>query len=210
MPQVLTCSRDQTIKYWEMSTGYCVKTLTGHTDWVKCLDVSLDGALLASAGHDHAIIVWRLGTGQVFKYFSTTLCPSPPWNQRTQLTTSQRPYPFVSQRLHVLKGHEHVVETLAFGRHPAAGSAGGAAATVFAGTSTAPPKAGGGYGEIKDSSEPAAASVSEALFGYLASGSRDRTVRLWDTATGACLLTFSAHENWVRRWVLWLRKCSPW
>ncbi len=35
-------------------------------------------------------------------------------------------------------------------------------------------------------------------FGYLASGSRDRTVKLWDALQGVCLMTFTAHENWVR------------
>ena len=33
---------------------------------------------------------------------------------------------------------------------------------------------------------------------YLASGSRDRTVRLWKLSEGTCLATFAAHENWVR------------
>lgn len=35
-------------------------------------------------------------------------------------------------------------------------------------------------------------------FSYLASGSRDRSVKLWDPLKGVCLMTFSAHENWVR------------
>ena len=34
---------------------------------------------------------------------------------------------------------------------------------------------------------------------YLASGSRDRTVRLWSIASGgSCLMIFRAHKNWVR------------
>lgn len=31
---VVSSSRDKTIKMWEVSTGYCVKTFTGHRDWV--------------------------------------------------------------------------------------------------------------------------------------------------------------------------------
>lgn len=31
---VISSSRDKTIKMWEVSTGYCVKTYTGHRDWV--------------------------------------------------------------------------------------------------------------------------------------------------------------------------------
>lgn len=31
---VVSASRDKTIKMWEVSTGYCVKTFSGHRDWV--------------------------------------------------------------------------------------------------------------------------------------------------------------------------------
>ena len=33
---------------------------------------------------------------------------------------------------------------------------------------------------------------------YLVSGARDRTVRLWRMASASCVAVFSAHENWVR------------
>jgi platelet-activating factor acetylhydrolase IB subunit alpha len=32
---VISASRDKTIKIWEVNTGYCVKTLLGHRDWVR-------------------------------------------------------------------------------------------------------------------------------------------------------------------------------
>lgn len=32
---VISSSRDKTIKMWEVSTGYCVKTYSGHRDWVS-------------------------------------------------------------------------------------------------------------------------------------------------------------------------------
>lgn len=38
----------------------------------------------------------------------------------------------------------------------------------------------------------------QSEYSYLASGSRDRTVKLWDPLKGVCLHTFAAHENWVR------------
>lgn len=34
---VISSSRDRTIKMWEVATGYCVKTYTGHNDWVNFL-----------------------------------------------------------------------------------------------------------------------------------------------------------------------------
>ena len=32
---VVSSSRDRTIKIWEVATGYCIRTLTGHHDWVR-------------------------------------------------------------------------------------------------------------------------------------------------------------------------------
>lgn len=65
-----------------------------------------------------------------------------------------------------LRGHEHVVETLAFLSEAAQGS-----------SSTAKNKS------ARD---------------YLASGGRDRAVRLWNISSQTCLHVFKVHENWVR------------
>jgi hypothetical protein len=35
--------------------SYCQKTLHGHDDWVRALEVTDDGSLMASAGHDKVI-----------------------------------------------------------------------------------------------------------------------------------------------------------
>jgi platelet-activating factor acetylhydrolase IB subunit alpha len=34
--------------------------------------------------------------------------------------------------------------------------------------------------------------------GYAVSGSRDKTLRLWDLATQQCIHVFVGHDNWVR------------
>lgn len=33
---------------------------------------------------------------------------------------------------------------------------------------------------------------------YVATGSRDKTIKLWDTLSGQCLRTFVGHDNWIR------------
>jgi len=33
---------------------------------------------------------------------------------------------------------------------------------------------------------------------YLASGSRDKLIKLWNTVTGQLVFTFSGTDNWVR------------
>mmetsp|Transcript_39442 Transcript_39442/g.29132 ORF Transcript_39442/g.29132 Transcript_39442/m.29132 type:complete len:104 (+) Transcript_39442:1157-1468(+) len=32
---------------------------------------------------------------------------------------------------------------------------------------------------------------------YLASGSRDKTIKIWEVKGGRCVLTLSGHDNWV-------------
>ena len=66
---IVSASRDQTIRIWEVATGcvafalyagsgdlnthsYCVKTLSGHAEWVRSIEPSADGRLLASASND--------------------------------------------------------------------------------------------------------------------------------------------------------------
>lgn len=67
-----------------------------------------------------------------------------------------------------LRGHEHVVETLAF---------------------------------ITEEAFPTSKrenKYQETVRDYLASGGRDRSVRLWKVSSSECLGVFTAHENWVR------------
>jgi WD40 repeat protein len=44
-------------------------------------------------------------------------------------------------------------------------------------------------------------SVTSVVFSasarYLASGSADKTVKIWDAATGVCIQTLEGHANWV-------------
>lgn len=40
---VVSSSRDRTIKIWEVTTGYCIRTLLGHRDWVRQVRIFYDG-----------------------------------------------------------------------------------------------------------------------------------------------------------------------
>jgi platelet-activating factor acetylhydrolase IB subunit alpha len=79
--------------------------------------------------------------------------------------------------LFTLKEHTHVVESVAF---PPLGT------------------------EVKIGDELSASNTSTSTkththtHTYLVSGSRDKTVKLWDATTGTCVLTFQEHDNWVR------------
>ena len=79
---LLSGSRDQTVKLWDMETGFCEHTFTDHTDWVRCLAIRQnDGAIWASSGNDQVIYVYDHAT---------------------------------RKKIAELRGHEHVVESVAF------------------------------------------------------------------------------------------------
>lgn len=50
--RVITCSEDFTARLWEVQTGTCVQTFTGHTSWVVDAALTSDSSLLATASHD--------------------------------------------------------------------------------------------------------------------------------------------------------------
>ena len=41
--------------------------------------------------------------------------------------------------------------------------------------------------------------ASGKLGPFLVSGSRDKTIKMWDTSSGLCLFTLVGHDNWVRQ-----------
>ncbi|VDP83592.1 unnamed protein product [Echinostoma caproni] len=151
---------------------YCVKTFIGHTEWIRSVRPSPDGTLLASCSNDHTIRIWSVETRECVM---------------------------------VLRGHEHVVECIVWVTHPNTVMAitnpntNEEANTNHSGTDSIdlnPERIQNGMPtEAEALSKPVNASL------YLASGSRDRTIRLWDASTGLCLFVLIGHDNWVRQLV---------
>lgn len=60
---VATGGRDKIIKIWDSTSGQCIKTLTGHDNWIRGLCWSPDGQYLLSCSDDKTIKVWDLKAG---------------------------------------------------------------------------------------------------------------------------------------------------
>ncbi|MEH2171168.1 MAG: trypsin-like peptidase domain-containing protein [Nostoc sp.] len=58
-------SGDKTIKIWNLSTGKLINTLKGHSDSIKSVAISPDGKILASGSDDKTIKIWNLSTGKL-------------------------------------------------------------------------------------------------------------------------------------------------
>jgi platelet-activating factor acetylhydrolase IB subunit alpha len=57
---LVSASRDKTLKIWDVTNGFCVKTLHGHTGWVRDVCPSLDGRFLFSTGEDTSGRLWDI------------------------------------------------------------------------------------------------------------------------------------------------------
>lgn len=64
-----SASRDKTIRIWDVTTGYCVKTLRGHLEWVRDVYPSFDGRWLISCGDDQVARLWDTNTGETKSTF---------------------------------------------------------------------------------------------------------------------------------------------
>jgi len=48
------------LRWWDVESGECVRTLDTQQESIHALRVSPDGNFLASCGHDTAVMVWNL------------------------------------------------------------------------------------------------------------------------------------------------------
>ena len=203
-----SCSNDMSVKLWDMESHACVKTLNGHDHTVSAVAFTVGGEGLVSASRDGKAKLWDVSTGYCTRTFTghdgwvKDVAVSP--DALTMATSSADETVKVwnlktAECVRTLRGHENVVESVAFSsgkadillrKALAARAVNGTTATVAAAAAGA--DAGSGTGESK--SGPGESGPGGQ---YILSGSRDRTVRVWEAATGVCVSSIKAHDNWV-------------
>jgi len=177
---LVSCSADLTIRLWDFKAYTCLKTMKGHDHNVSAVRFLPSGDQIVSASRDKTIRIWETSTG----YCQKTLNGHDDWIRAIEVTDdgtllasgghdkTVRVWDLAkSEVIHIMKEHTHYIECLAF--------------------------------------SPASLSVYEAPDGktykgkavpgnFLASGSRDKTIKIWETLTGVCITTMVGHDNWVR------------
>ena len=165
---------DFTVRLWDVETGQQKASLKGHGTTIWSVAFSLDGQTLASGGKDGTVRLWDVGSG----------------------------YPKA-----ILKGHTDWVHSVAFlpdGHTLASGSLDG---TVLLWDIS--PYINITLQSIVDTDQPLATLAPEGRTGWvysvafspdgqtLATGSMDKTIRLWDVETRQQMATLEGHTDWV-------------
>jgi len=209
-----TCSTDLSIKLWDFSSYSCLRTLRGHDHTISAIrfipslkvgQTSHGGAAagesttqsstttgveaasagcqhLVSASRDTTVKLWDVETG----FCDHTFHDHTDWVRCLAVRphdgglwassgndTVINIYDPDKTKVVELRGHEHVVEALAFVTEEA----------LLQDTNGKKTRDTKHTQDVRD---------------YLASGSRDRTVRLWKISQASCVAIWKAHENWVR------------
>ncbi|PWZ00100.1 putative platelet-activating factor acetylhydrolase ib alpha subunit [Testicularia cyperi] len=181
---LVSCSSDLSIKVWDANNDYKnTKTFHGHDHSVSSVRFLPGDDFIVSASRDKTIKVWEISSGYCTRTLhghtewvrSVTPSEDGRWLVSCSTDQTSRIWEVSTGETKVeLRGHEHVVEAAVF-----APIASYAAIRELAG--------------IVASKDPNASAPGQ----FVASGSRDKTIKLWDSA-GQCIKTLVGHDNWIR------------
>ena len=208
--EIISGSRDNTLRRWLAATGQCLQVYRGHTQSVLCVALLPNGSVASGSG-DKLIKVWNRLTGECLYTLNghtssvrgLTVCPcgdivsaSADRSLRVWCAGSFPSDPFVSRQI-IADAHSRECANCI---------------TTVPGTDDL--ISGGGDKTVKlwRRAKPSAdfncirtfaghtnsiACVAVMDNHNIVSGSWDKTVKIWSMETGECLYTLCGHNNYV-------------
>jgi len=185
--RLASCSADMSIKIWDMTDDNykCVRTLQGH-DHNVC-GVRFFSDRLVSCSRDTTIKIWDMNSGfcvktlqahdEWVKCIAVSACHS--LIASGSMDKSVRVWSIAKgswENSQVYRDHNHVVECVAFSNS--------SADKVLTNT--------------EDSKEEFLEGEGSQRPRFLASGSRDRSICIFDMEMVKCICVLKGHDNWVR------------
>jgi WD40 repeat protein len=197
-----SASGDKAIKLWDIHEGKCLITLTGHTDWVRCVAFSADGQTLASSSADHTIKLWDVTQGKCLR----TLQAHTGWVRSVAFSLDGQTLASGSgdrtiklwnyhtgECLQTYTGHTNSVYSIAYSPDSKILVSGSGDRTIKlwdCQTNTCIKTLHGHTNEV--------CSVAFSPDGStIVCVSLDQSVRLWDCPTGQCLKTWYGNTDWA-------------
>ena len=200
--QIISGSRDNTVRLWDTETGLLIHTLEGHTRAVYAIAFSPDGKQILSGSRDSTVRLWDTESGQTLHTLQghtkgvSVIAFS---RDGKQILSGSRDSTVrlwdteTGLLIHILEGHTDDVDGIAFSRDGKQILSGSRDSTVrLWDTET---------GLLIHTFKDHTSSVTDIAFSpdskHILSGSEDKTVRLWDTETGLLIHTFKDHTSSV-------------
>jgi WD40 repeat protein/serine/threonine protein kinase len=194
----LSGSADRTIKFWRLTLDHCLATLQGHTGPVNSIRLSADGRYAVSGSGDRTVRRWHMPSYPLAPYLVSRVLAS-----ETELA-ARADYDQALERAWQAQAAGDAATAARFVRQ--ARSQPGyerrpEAMNQWAGLYVRLARkalVGGWEGATLAGHDEAVTALAVGRDGrYFLSGGADRTLKLWETATGQCLRTFEGHAGVV-------------
>ncbi|KAF9268557.1 nuclear distribution protein PAC1 [Marasmius fiardii PR-910] len=185
--KILSSSRDQTLRMWDLASTHCIKVFTPHEAWIRCAVPSADGRYAITCASDHTAKIVDMSSGEVKAEFRghenvvevAEICPSHAVANVRELVTlkvcssslllyitnTSIVFAFTGSRDMTIKIWDAIRGQLL---HTLVGHDSWIRALVFHPNGQ-----------------------------YLLSASDDHTFRVWDLKTGRCIRKIEAHDQFV-------------
>ncbi len=196
--QIVSASKDRSVRIWDATTGAQLGVLEGHRASVNSASFSPDGSRIVSTSEDKTVRIWDATTGVLLKVLeghvasvnSASFGPNGSQIVSASKDRSVRIWDATTgARLGVLEGHMASVNSASFSPDGSRIVSTSEDKTVRIWDATTGAQLGVLEGHM--------ASVNSASFSpdgsQIVSSSRDKTVRIWDATTGAQLGVLEGH-----------------
>lgn len=188
-------SSDGTVRLWNVETGSCLQVLH-HPQPVRTIAFSPDGRRIASGSTDQLLRLWDYQTGELLRVLAghkswiSAIAFSPDPGLLASGSEDQSVILWDSQRglcLKTLRGYSNGVWSVAF----ATPETWNQPSYLTPDTQNIPRNI------LQDTPKNTLQNTLQNMAQWVASGSQDRIIRLWDRQTGTVIGRLSGHTNWI-------------